>query len=231
MSRTAQIILIGSAGRVGKEIVDYLRTEKAAKIYSRVDHKGRGDAVSIEKIKPVKNVVVIDFSTAKSFREALNWAVENKVPIVSGTTGLCEDDFSAMVSAAKTIPVLWSSNMSRGVSLFLEFISKFGEQLADYDLAIDEVHHKKKKDAPSGTAKTIHNVLSKATNKKCPKPNSIRGGGVFGIHRLWIMGKEETMVFEHTALNRRVFARGALTAALWLKKQKSGLYAMRDTLN
>lgn len=228
MKSKAQIILIGSEGRVGQEIKSLVAASNFAEIHASVDHKGRGQFVAIDKVKPVKNAVVIDFSAPENFRDSLGWAVKTKLPFVSGTTGLGKKNILALKAAAKTIPVLWSSNMSPGISLFLDFIETFGARLADYDLLIEEAHHSRKKDAPSGTAITLQNVLVKATKKKTPNPISIRGGGIFGVHKLWIMGEEETITFEHTALNRRVFARGAVAAAIWVKGKKPGLYAMRD---
>lgn len=86
----------------------------------------------------------------------------------------------------------------------------------------------KKKDKPSGTALTLQTALTKIVNKKLETPLSIRGGGVFGIHRVFAMGPEETLLFEHQALDRKVFARGALLAAKWLVNQRPGLYSMDD---
>ncbi len=224
----AQIILVGSAGRVGQEITKHIESSAAAELYASIDHKGRGDFVAIDRVRPIKNAVVVDFSTTANFRESLAWAVKMKLPFISGTTGLSAKDFAALGTAAKTVPLIWSSNMSPGICLFLDFIENFGKRLAEYDLLIEEAHHKRKKDAPSGTAKTLQSVLVRSTKKKWPEPISIRGGGIFGVHKLWVMGEEETITFEHTALNRKVFARGAIAAAAWINKKKPGLYAMRD---
>ena len=230
MKQKLNIILVGSAGRVGQEIVGLLATSNVAQIYAKVDHKGRGDFKTLNEVKLKGECVIVDFSSRTNFQSTLQWAAKNKIAVVSGTTGLEPKDLKAIKRAAQSTAVLWSSNTSPGINLFLDFIEAFGARLAEYDLALEESHHSAKKDAPSGTAKTIQSVLSAATKMKLPKPVSIRGGGIFGQHKLWIMGAEEVITFEHTALNRRVFARGAVLAALWLAKRKPGVYSMKDVL-
>ena len=100
-----------------------------------------------------------------------------------------------------------------------------------FDFQIEELHHNRKKDNPSGTAITLQNELAAVTKTQPPKPIGIRGGGIFGVHKVWAMSDEEVLCFEHQALNRTVFARGAVRAAQWLvKKKKSGLYSMKEVL-
>lgn len=102
--------------------------------------------------------------------------------------------------------------------------------LANYDFQIEEVHHRHKKDAPSGTALHLQAQLDKVIAKKHPAPLAIRGGGVYGQHKVWALGDEEYLCFEHVALNRKVFARGALWAAERMLKKANGFYTFEDLL-
>lgn len=103
--------------------------------------------------------------------------------------------------------------------------------ISQYDFDLEEIHHSQKKDAPSGTAKLLTSDLEKIVGKKLNPAHSIRGGGVAGIHKVWALGPEEVISIEHAALNRRVFARGALEIAKWIVGCKPGLYSMDDFLD
>ena len=119
--------------------------------------------------------------------------------------------------------------MSLGVAVLNQAL-ELCSQLEGFDFQIEEFHHKRKKDNPSGTAITLQENLEKATERKLPPPIGMRGGGLFGIHKVWAFSEEEALLFEHQALNRAVFARGALKAARWLSQQEPGLYGMKDVL-
>ena len=127
------------------------------------------------------------------------------------------------------IPVFWASNFSIGVALVTEMLNVFSKH-NEFDFQIEELHHRHKRDRPSGTAKSLQKALQKVVLKDLPEPVSIRGGEIFGIHKVWAMGASENITIEHTALNRSVFAEGAVRAAVWLAEQKSGNYTMRDLL-
>jgi 4-hydroxy-tetrahydrodipicolinate reductase len=98
--------------------------------------------------------------------------------------------------------------------------------IKDFDFKVEEIHHTQKKDNPSGTAKTLHSDLEKIVNKKVTLPRGLRVGHVFGIHKVTASSKSEKITFEHTALNREVFAEGALKAARWIVNKKYGYYSM-----
>lgn len=221
-----KILLSGAAGRMGLEISSVIRETKGLELAAEVDRKGKLSSFGKVEVTPD---VVIDFSSPELFREALAWAVSNSVPFVCGTTGLEAGDQSALDEAAKKIPVLWSANMSMGINLLLGLLPKL-KAFEDYDFQIEEFHHNKKVDRPSGTAKVLQNSLEKSVGKSLPEPMVGRGGGIFGIHKIWMMAEEETLVFEHTALNRRIFARGATKAAVWLKGKSAGRYQVADML-
>jgi 4-hydroxy-tetrahydrodipicolinate reductase len=103
-------------------------------------------------------------------------------------------------------------------------------RLEGFDLQVEEVHHIHKKDRPSGTALRIQAEIENAVGRKLPEPVAIRGGGVFGIHRIFAMSADETLTLEHSALNRLVFARGALRAAHWLVLRSPGLYTIENVI-
>ncbi|MGE3973152.1 MAG: 4-hydroxy-tetrahydrodipicolinate reductase [Bdellovibrionales bacterium] len=212
------VCISGASGRMGQELKKLIESDKSLQWAAPYDRKKKTLGSSD---------VVVDFSLPEGFSELLAACVKSKTPLVSGTTGLTEKQKKEMEKASKQIPLLWASNMSLGVTT-LKHMLKSLNQLSDYEFQIEETHHKHKKDKPSGTAITLQQSLEKAVGKKVPEPLSVRGGGVFGIHTVHVMGDEETLALTHTALNRTVFARGALIAARWLSKQKSGLYSLDD---
>lgn len=219
--RNLKLALVGGSGRMGQEIARLAR-EQGHEVVALMDPKGKwSDHASAVD-------VVIDFSQPAGFRKALDHCVKAGLPFVSGTTGLTPADRKKLATAAKKIPVLYSANMSAGIAVLSAMLEKF-RALGDWDFHVDEVHHNKKVDSPSGTALLLDDRLAKVLGRKLPKPNAIRGGGVPGIHQVWAMGPEEIVVLQHTAFNRGVFARGALKAAGWLfDKNAPGLYDLSD---
>ena len=216
------IALVGSAGRMGLEI-EALSESSAVKICAKIDDGKDWRNASASDVN-----VVVDFSTPDGLLKAIGWCVKNKKPLVSGTTGLKEKHFAALNKAKKHIPILWSGNMSLGVAVFNAMMKSLNA-VRDWDFQIEEIHHSKKKDSPSGTALLLHTHLEKAIGKKAPQPLSVRGGGVPGVHTLFAMGANETLSIQHTAFNRQVFATGALKAADWLfDKKQAGLYDLSD---
>jgi 4-hydroxy-tetrahydrodipicolinate reductase len=222
--KNLKLALVGSSGRMGTEITQVAAGE-GVEVTVQLDKGGKW------KINPGSFDVMIDFSLPEGTREALKWCVENGKPLVSGTTGLTEKDHKAFAAAGKTIPVLYSANMSLGIAVVSAMLDRL-KAVSEWDFQIDEVHHKQKKDKPSGTALLLDAKLSQVLGRKLPPPNSIRGGGVPGIHQVWAMGQDEVVVLQHTAFNRRVFARGAVHAARWLfDKDKPGFYNLSDLYN
>jgi 4-hydroxy-tetrahydrodipicolinate reductase len=219
-----RIGLLGSTGRMGQEITQVISQNKRVSLhYSPL----RAEKWSEKKAREVD--VWIDFSSPEAMRELFAKVTSTGKAVVSGTTGLSESDKKFLQGQAKKIPVLWSSNMSLGVAVLNEALQAF-EAISHFDFQIEEFHHNKKKDKPSGTALTLQENLKKAVKKNLPQPIGIRGGGIFGVHKVYAMSDEEVVMFEHTALNRRVFAKGAVMAAEWLASRKPGLYQIRDVL-
>jgi 4-hydroxy-tetrahydrodipicolinate reductase len=217
--KNLKIALAGAGGRMGGEIAALAGQSITAKI---------DDAKAWAKVKPADVDVVIDFSTPAGLSAALAWSLENKKPLVSGTTGLSAADLNGVKKASAKIPVLYSANMSLGIAAMMAMINHL-KALPDWDFQIEEAHHKMKKDSPSGTALLLQEKLEKVTGRKLPPPNALRGGGIPGIHEIHAMGPDEALVLQHTAFNRKVFAQGALNAARWLIDNKApGLYDLSD---
>lgn len=220
--KNIRVVLTGAKGRMGREIIDLAASDELPghiQIVAEVERFADWKSIQTDAVD-----LVIDFSNPKGTGQALRWAVENSKPIVSGTTGLSKTELRELSKAAKKIPVLYSANMSLGIAVMNAMIQSF-RAVSDWNFQIDEVHHIHKRDRPSGTALLLQSAMVNAVGRKLPEPNSVRGGGVPGIHRIWAMGPEENIVLEHTAFKRAVFARGALAAARWLfDKNEPGLY-------
>lgn len=219
-----KIGLIGSAGRMGQEISTVIKKNSRCElVYTPL----RGEKWDAGKAAQVD--VWIDFSSPEALKDVLKKAAENKTPVVCGTTGFSKKEKDLLKKYSSKIPLLWSSNMSLGVAVLNEALKTLAA-ISHFDFQIEEIHHNRKKDRPSGTAITLQENLEKAVGKKLPEALTIRGGGVFGVHKIFAMSDEEVLTFEHTALNRTVFAKGSVQAAEWLVKQKPGLYQIRDVL-
>lgn len=215
------IIICGHEGRMGQSLFELLEGHASF---------SKPTIFKPDLKKPIGQSVLIDFSSPEGFRASLDWCVKSKVPFVSGTTGLSAADFELLNQAAKTIATLWASNMSLGIQWMKSVMGSMGALKNDFEFQIEEIHHSRKKDSPSGTALDLHKTLNKELKKETAQPLAIRGGGVFGIHRLFVLGEEETITIEHQALNRKVFARGALRAAEYLIGKPAGRFEMNQVL-
>ncbi len=199
----------------------------------------------------VKNCdAVIDFSSPiLSLEIAKECAIQQKI-LVCGTTGFNEDEINILQESAQNTQIIWSANMSIGINILLETVSKVARSLYDFDIEILEMHHNKKIDAPSGTALMIGNKIATARNvslaetgkmsrfgNNCKRePGEIgfatlRGGDVVGDHKIIFAGQGERLEFSHKASNRNIFANGALRAVIWASNKDAGrLYSMTDVL-
>jgi 4-hydroxy-tetrahydrodipicolinate reductase len=191
--------------------------------------------------------VVIDFSTASAVTTLVQLAARQGVAIVSGTSNLDAASKRALDKASETVPVLWSGNMSLGVQVLAEAVELAVRRLGlGYDVEIVELHHRKKIDAPSGTAArlveavkkvrpSLHEVRGRDGELGARTDDEIgvfgvRGGDVIGDHTVYILGAGERLELTHRASNRDLFARGALRAAEFLADKKPGRYAIADVL-
>lgn len=234
MKKKIRLGVFGATGRVGLELAQLVVGGRDFSATVGVGHKNppKGFSKNLTALndQAADVDVFIDFSLPDGFLDILSFCVKNKIPLVSGTTGLTSTHRTAMQKAAKKIPLLWSSNMSVGVATLRKALHVF-QQLDSFDFQIEEFHHHRKKDRPSGTALTLQQDLEGILEKKLPDIVSVRGGGIFGVHKIFAMSDEEVITFEHQALNRTVFAKGSLYAAQWLLPQAPGLYQMTDVLN
>lgn len=194
--------------------------------------------------------VIIDFTTCKSTLENLNYASNTKTPIVIGTTGFNEEEKAKIIEASKEIPIVFSPNMSLGVNLLFKLVETVAKILGDeYDIEIIEIHHRFKKDSPSGTAIRLAEIIAQAlgrNTKECVRTGreglvgersreeigvlAVRAGDVVGEHTVIFGGLGERIELAHKAHSRETFARGAIRAAKWLVGKGPGLYSMFDVL-
>ena len=224
-----KIGLLGASGKMGTSIRKSLDSKYFTPFLAVSSKSCDEFAFTVASLKNVEEEILdqvdvwVDFSSPERLQELLQ--LTKKTPIVTGTTGTSEGQFKKIKAAAKKRPLFWASNMSVGVWALRQAIKSLG-LVKDFDFKVEEIHHTQKKDNPGGTAKTLRNDLEKIVNKKVTLPLGKRVGHVFGIHKVTAASKSETMTFEHTALNREVFAEGALKAARWIVNKKHGYYSM-----
>jgi 4-hydroxy-tetrahydrodipicolinate reductase len=222
-----KVFLVGASGRMGKALQDVITTSKTLKLVGGVGRSDKNFTASLPT-KGTKCDVVVDFSSVEIFTDTVAWCVKNKLPLVSGVTGISAEQSAIIKKAAKTIPIVWAPNMSVGVAIVKKILSEM--HIPDnFDVHLLEYHHRHKKDAPSGTAKDLESVLKKRS-KNFVGTSAIRGGGIFGVHKVDLMAESEVISIQHQALDRHVFAKGALAVAEWLKNKKPGLYSLQDFL-
>jgi len=237
---TLKILLSGATGKVGREIERLVDEDGAFEVSARACRgeffpaSGSGDAV-------------IDFSRPELCRRSLAFAVEHRLPMVIGTTGIDGGLQRQIDDAGETIPVCQAANFSLGVNLLLELVERAAQGLPPtFEIEISELHHRWKVDAPSGTAlmlgravaaarKLDHEAVARFDRSGARGSaeigyQSIRGGDVPGEHCVMFLGEDERVELTHRAGDRAIFARGALHAARWLVEQPAGFYSMRDVL-
>ncbi len=172
--------------------------------------------------------VAVDFSLPEAFDAILSACVARRSAFVSGTTGLYEAQRIALEEAARVVPTLWASNFSLGVAVLADAVARAARALPGWDCDIVEAHHAGKRDAPSGTALSLGEAA--AVGGADPRYASLRAGDIVGEHTVQFTGAGERLEFIHRAMNRDVFARGALHAAAWLAGRAPGQYRMVDLL-
>lgn len=193
--------------------------------------------------------VVVDFSSPQATRGVLELAVASGKPVVIGTTGHSPQEKAALLEIAAAVPCVWAGNFSVGVNLLFALTRRAARALGDdYDAEVVEMHHRMKKDAPSGTAGRLLEIILEerklarsalrhgregmtgARTRGEVGVHSLRGGDVVGDHTVVFAGTGERLELTHKASDRAVFAHGALRAARWVTTQKPGVYDMQDVL-
>jgi len=262
-----KIAVAGAAGRMGSRITALSKEYPDLKLIGAFERKGHpaigrdiGTIVSIDEtgIKLSDNLeeiidnadVIVDFTTPSSTKENLKLASQKGKAMVIGTTGLSKEDMKEIEVPTKKISCVIASNMSTGVNLLLKVLQDVARVLGDeYDIEIIEAHHRLKKDAPSGTALKMAQVIADAVNRNIEEVavyarkgiigerskkeigiQTVRAGDIVGEHTVLFGGLGERIEITHKASSRDTFARGALRAALWIAGKPAGLYDMQDVL-
>lgn len=256
-----KIGIAGAAGKMGQTIIRLALKDRNFRLTAAIESKGHGmlgrdagSAVGMEisgvKIEtgqvPLKKAdVLIDFSSPAVTVSNLEFMADLKRPVVIGTTGFSDAQKRMIKKIANRIPIVMSSNMSIGVNLLFKLLPLVVSAMKDYDVEIIEAHHRMKKDAPSGTAKRIAEIITAArkldiVSGRCgicgPRKNNelgilaVRAGEIVGDHTVLFAGPGECFEITHRALSRDTFGKGALLAAAFALKAKKGLYDMQDVL-
>ena len=250
------ITITGALGRMGKILIKSISKNKNLKLFSLTDLKS---GKIINGIKTQKNNleafkktdVIIDFSKPKACLEVLNYAKKLKKKIVIGTTGFTKQQNNLIKNYSKKIAIFKSGNMSLGINLLEYIVNILSKKMPnDYHIGINDDHHRKKVDYPSGTALMLANAVSKGKNKSLEsikgktflnkkgslQKNKInffitRKGNTIGKHSVLFNNKIENIELKHTAFSRELFADGALNAAIWIRRKNKGLFNMQDMFN
>ena len=251
------LAITGCLGRMGQQLIKSSKSNNNFKIVALTESKIINKKISGIKLDINTNEafkkadVIIDFTIPKCTLEILKIASKLKKRIVIGTTGFTQNEGRTIKKYAKKIPILKAGNMSLGVNLLMYLTEIVSGSLGDNYLSkVLEVHHKHKKDHPSGTAlmlgngiangknKNLYNLIGKKFLNKKSFPfgkkinfNSIRKGEVIGEHEVSFSSGKEIIKLNHEAFDRALYSDGALSAAKWLSNKKAGLYSMRDLLN
>ena len=224
MKSPVRVTLIGARGRMGQTIVDLAKDDPKIDIVAQCD---LGDAIE-PAIKDCD--VAIDFSNAGAIEEICRIALQHRKALVIGTTGHSPEERRLIEKSAESLAIVFASNFSVGVNALFALTRRAAEILgSEFAPEITETHHKMKKDAPSGTAKTLGEILKEALEIEIPI-ESIREGDVVGEHTVSFVGPGERLELTHRAGSREIFARGALRAAQWIVGKPARLYSMQDVL-
>ena len=251
------LAITGCLGRMGQQLIKSSKLDKSFKLVALTENKPINKKVAgimlnlNTDLAFEKTDVIIDFTVPKCTLEIIKIASRLQKKVVIGTTGFTQKEEALIKRYSKKIPILKAGNMSLGVNLLMYLTEIASGSLGDNYLSkVFEVHHKHKKDYPSGTAlmigkgiangknKNFYNLIGKKFLNKKSFPfgkkinfNSIRKGEIIGEHEVTFSSGKETITLNHEAFDRALYSDGALTAAKWLKGKKAGLYSMRDLLN
>jgi 4-hydroxy-tetrahydrodipicolinate reductase len=248
--------VFGASGRVGKLIIEDLKTVEdmaLSVVYARreLDFSIDPSVLVTSDMNSLLNAseVIIDFSLPEACETLLEAAIKNPKPLVIGTTGLNTHQLNLLKEASLNMPILYATNMSLGVALLNKLVYQATKALEGFDIEIVEMHHRHKKDAPSGTALTLAESAAKGRNKNLDEVRvsgrdgnigerskdeiavmALRGGDIVGRHTVGFYNDGEFIELNHTATSRNTFSKGAIKAASWIVNQKNGLYSISDCL-
>ena len=249
-----KVLMVGCNGYMGHVICDLIKDMEQVEVAAGVDVTA-GDPREFPLFTEPGQVdvpvdVIIDFSAAAAVDAVLDFAVEKQIPLVECTTGLSEEQLKHLEESSKKVAVLRSANMSLGVNTLLRMVQTAARVLgeAGFDIDIVEKHHRRKLDAPSGTALALADSINEASGgkyayvfdrsqRRMPRPadeigiSAVRGGTIVGEHEIIFAGADEVIEFKHTAYSRAVFGKGAIEAAVYLAGKPAGLYDMSDVID
>ena len=234
-----KLAISGCQGRMGQRILDLALKDKFFKIACLMESRNRpeiqtsvrGFNVHFDDKALKGSQVLIEFTTPEATLEHLKVCQRYGVKMVIGTTGLTKEQIAVIKKASKKIPIVFSSNMSVGVNLVFALIAKAASATGkNYSMRLTETHHIHKKDAPSGTAKTMAEIAEKFSKSKVEDIESIREGEVIGDHTITFESPVDFISVRHFAKTRDIFAEGSLVAAKFLSKKSKGLFNMQDVL-
>nr|MBE6544888.1 4-hydroxy-tetrahydrodipicolinate reductase [Oscillospiraceae bacterium] len=243
------ILLNGISGFMGREVAKLCESSyRGASLAFGVDPSGGADAYSsLDQVASTSGVdCIIDFSHHSATPALLDFAVENRLPLVLCTTGHNDEETELIYEAAKSVPIFYSGNMSLGIALLIELAKNTAAALPEAEIEIIEKHHDRKLDAPSGTALMLANAIREVRpeayanpgrsgqGKRTPEEigiHSIRMGNIVGEHEVIIGTASQTITLKHEAHNRALFAEGAIAAAGYIIGKIPGLYDMKSMLS
>ncbi|MEO0210126.1 MAG: dihydrodipicolinate reductase C-terminal domain-containing protein [candidate division WOR-3 bacterium] len=216
-----KIAIIGINGKMGREIANILKE-------NNYDFFGisKEDDFSIYKNADI----LIEFTNSQANFEHIKIVLNEPRKYIIGTTGFSQEQLELIKELSKKTAVFLSYNFSYGLNVLLKIIPELYKRLLDYDIALYEIHHKQKKDKPSGTAKMILEKLKEVNNNLNVEIGSFRIGGVFGEHVLLFSNEGEVIEIKHKALSRKVFAIGVLKAIEFIKDKEIGFFTMSDLI-
>jgi len=248
--------VFGASGRVGKLLIEDLKsidTMSLSTVFVRSELNFTIDpsVLVTSDMHSFLNAcdIVIDFSLPEACEVLLEEAIKNPKPLVIGTTGLSTHQLNLLKQASEIMPILYATNMSLGVALLNKLVYQASSALKGFDIEIVEMHHRHKKDAPSGTALTLSESAASARGLDLDKVRvsgrdgnigerskdeiavmALRGGDIVGRHTVGFYNEGEFMELNHTATSRNTFSKGALRAGQWLADKQAGLYTISDCL-
>jgi 4-hydroxy-tetrahydrodipicolinate reductase len=262
-----EILVKGAGGRMGSRIISLILKDSRFHLGAALEVKGHpalgrdaGESAGMEKsgVRISEHLpsslnassVCIDFTSPESTLETLEWAELRRLPMVVGTTGFTSVQFKQLSSAALKLPIVFSPNMSIGINMMFKLLKETASRLGrEYDMEVVELHHHLKKDAPSGTALKMAQILSAGIGEKLEDVavyhregiigerkqkeigiQSVRAGDIVGEHTVYFAGIGERLEITHRATSRDNFAQGALLAAGWIVDKQPGLYDMEAVL-
>jgi 4-hydroxy-tetrahydrodipicolinate reductase len=267
MSEVRIIVVAGAGGRMGRALVRAVAETDGCVLSGALEAKGHPDlgqdAGTLAGLKPLgvavtddplpllaKAQALIDFTTPQSTVELAALSAQARIVHVIGTTGLSDDDEAKIRAAARHAVIVKSGNFSLGVNVLAKLVREAATALPNYDVEIVEMHHRRKVDAPSGTALMLGEAAAQGRGISLSENSvrgrdgqtgarkdgvigfaSLRGGTVIGEHQVILAGPQERIVLTHVAEDRAMFAAGAVAAAKWGQGKKPGLYAMADVLS